>query len=88
MRWKFFFIFTFVDDCSSYCRVFLLKSKDEAKQKFLVYKTEVENQLDRKIKRLQSESGWEYGSDFLKNLCEKEGIIHVVFAPYTPSGMV
>ena len=75
---------TFVDDCSRYSRVFLLRSKDEAESKFLVYKAEVENQLDRKIKRVRSDRGGEYGSGTLKDLCESEGIIHEVSAPYTP----
>ncbi|XP_070037063.1 uncharacterized protein [Nicotiana tomentosiformis] len=34
--------------------------KDEAKSMFLKYKAEVENQLDRKIKRLRSDRGGEY----------------------------
>ena len=50
----------------------------------MVYKAEDENQLDRKIQRLQSDRGGEYGSDFLKDLCEKDGIIHEVSTPYTP----
>ncbi|GJZ86358.1 hypothetical protein Tco_0657968 [Tanacetum coccineum] len=34
----------FADDCTKYCYVYLLKSKDEAIDKFVLYKTEVENQ--------------------------------------------
>ena len=33
---------TFVDDCTKYCYVYLLKSKDEALDKFILYKTKVE----------------------------------------------
>ena len=43
---------TFVDDYSHYTMVYLLSSKDEAEEMFIKYKTEVENQLDRKIKSL------------------------------------
>ena len=42
----------FVDDFSKYTKVYLLKSKDEAKKIFLKYKTEVENQLDEKSRGL------------------------------------
>ena len=51
---------------------------------FLKFKIEVENQLDRKIKRLKSDRGREYCFDFLRNFCDKNGIIHVTSAPYTP----
>ena len=46
---------TFVDDCSRYAKVYLLKSKVEAEEMFLKYKAEVENQLCQKIKRLRSD---------------------------------
>lgn len=75
---------TFVDDHSKFTRVYLLKTKDEAEKMFMIYKTEVENQLDRKIKRLRSDRGGEYGTTFLKELCETNGIIHEVSAPRTP----
>ncbi|GKB81203.1 retrotransposon protein, putative, ty1-copia subclass [Tanacetum coccineum] len=43
-----------------YCYVYLLKSKDEAIDKFVLYKTEVENQLGKKIKVVRSDRGGEY----------------------------
>ena len=58
---------TFVDDFSRYTKVYLLKSNNEVEEMFLKYKAEVENQLDRKIKRLRSDRGGEYDtklSDF------------------------
>ena len=36
---------TFIDDCSKYCYVYLIKTKDEVINKFKIYKNEVENQL-------------------------------------------
>ena len=48
---------------------------------FLSYKAEVENQLDRKIKRIRSDKGGEYIP--LNDYCEKEGIIHEVTPPYS-----
>lgn len=35
---------TFIDDCTRYCYVYLLRSKDEVLETFKNYKTEVENQ--------------------------------------------
>jgi hypothetical protein len=37
--------------------MYLLKTKDEALHYFKVYKTKVENQLEKKIKRLRSDRG-------------------------------
>ena len=73
---------TFIDDCSRYTKVYLLKHKDEAFDKFLVYKTEVENQLGKKIKRVRSDRGGEYV--LYNDFCEKEGIIHEITPPYSP----
>jgi hypothetical protein len=42
------YFMTFIDDCSRFCYVYLLKTKDEALHYFKVYKAEVENQLRRK----------------------------------------
>ena len=75
---------TFVDDYSRYTKVYLLKSKDKVEEMFLKYKAEVENQLDRKIKRLRSDRGGEYDINSLTVFCEKNGIIHETSAPYTP----
>ncbi|KAD4586033.1 hypothetical protein E3N88_23634 [Mikania micrantha] len=66
-----------------YCYVYLLKSKDEAIDKFVLYKTEVENQLNKKIKVLRSDRGGEYVSPFA-DICAQNGIIHECTAPYSP----
>ena len=75
---------TFVDDYSRYTKLYLLRSKDEAENTFYVYKAEVENQLNRKIKRLRSDRGGEYVTNSLKEYCEINGIIHEFTAPYCP----
>ena len=42
----------FIDDCTRFCHVYLLKSKDDALHYFKIYKAEVENQLEKNIKLL------------------------------------
>ena len=37
------YFITFIDDCTRYCSVYLLRSKDEAIEAFMQYKNEVEN---------------------------------------------
>jgi hypothetical protein len=49
-----------IDDASRYCYVYLLKTKDEALDYFKIFKADAENQQERKIKRLRSNSGGEY----------------------------
>lgn len=75
---------SFIDDFSRYTRIFLLRTKDEVAEMFIKYKLEVENQLNKKIKRLRSDRGGEYNTLGLKDFCEKNGIIHEFSAPYTP----
>ena len=54
-----------MDDSTKYCYVYLLKSKNEAIDKCVLYKNEVENQLNKKIKVLRSDRGGEYESPFV-----------------------
>lgn len=77
------YFITFIDDSTKYCHVYLLKSKDEAIEKFILYKNEVENQQSRKIKALRSDQGGEYVYPF-GEFCAEHGIIHQTTAPYTP----
>nr|GEU81485.1 zinc finger, CCHC-type [Tanacetum cinerariifolium] len=51
---------TFIDDASRFCYVYLLHSKDEALDKFKVFKSEVELQQESLIKRFRTDRGCEY----------------------------
>ncbi|GJT19305.1 retrovirus-related pol polyprotein from transposon TNT 1-94 [Tanacetum coccineum] len=75
---------TFIDDCSKFCYVYLINTKDEALNMFKTYKAEVENQLDKKIKILRSDRGGEYESNDFSEFCSTFGIVHQTTAPYTP----
>ena len=60
------YFITFIDYFFRFTYVYLMKNKDESFDMFKRYKTEVENQKDRKIKILQSDRGGEYfPNDFL-----------------------
>ena len=37
------YFITFIDDCTRYCYVYLLNSKDEAMNMFITYKADAEN---------------------------------------------
>ena len=76
------YFITFVDDSTKYYYVYLLKNKDEAIEKFVLYKNEVENQLNKKIKVLRSDRGGEYESTFV-DFCAQYEIIHETTTPYS-----
>jgi hypothetical protein len=57
------YFMTMIDDASRYCYVYLFKTRNEALNCFKTYKTEVENQLEKKIKHFRSDRGGEYFSN-------------------------
>uniref|UniRef100_A0A6L2MF03 Enoyl-[acyl-carrier-protein] reductase [NADH], chloroplastic n=1 Tax=Tanacetum cinerariifolium TaxID=118510 RepID=A0A6L2MF03_TANCI len=61
----------------------LLNNKDEAIDKFVLYKTKVENQLSKKIKVVGSDRRGEYVYPSA-DLCVKHGIRHEFTTPYPP----
>ena len=57
------YVITFIDDCSKYTTVYLLKNKSDAfEKKNQDFLKEVENQFGRKIKRIRSDRGRGYES--------------------------
>ncbi|GKF08425.1 zinc finger, CCHC-type containing protein, partial [Tanacetum coccineum] len=72
---------TFIDDASRFCYVYLLHTKDEALDKFKLFKTEVELQQESLIKRFRTDRGGEYIDTMY---FQSVGIIHEMTAPYTP----
>jgi hypothetical protein len=78
------YFMTLIDDATRFCYVYLLRTKDDALDYFKIYKAEVENQLERKIKRLRSDHGGEYFPKYFDELCEEHGIIHERMPPYSP----
>ena len=75
---------TLIDDATRFCYVYLLRTKDEVLYYFKIYKAEVENQLERKIKRLRSDCGGEYFPKIFDEFCEKHEIIHERTPPNSP----
>nr|GFA02775.1 zinc finger, CCHC-type [Tanacetum cinerariifolium] len=75
------YVITFIDDASRFCYVYLLHAKDEALDKFRIYKTEVELQQNDLIKTLPIDRDGEYYDHvFFQSI----GIIHETTSPYTP----
>ena len=81
--WHLIYI-TLIDDATRFYYVYLLYTKDEALDYFKIYKVEVENQLERKIKRLRSDRGSEYFSNIFDEFYEELSTIHERTPPYSP----
>ncbi|GKB33376.1 zinc finger, CCHC-type containing protein [Tanacetum coccineum] len=80
-KWNKKDVVTSIDDASRFCYVYLCHAKDEALDKFKIYKTEVELQQNDLIKTLRTNRGGEYYEPVYLHLI---GIIHETTAPYTP----
>ncbi|GJS22450.1 zinc finger, CCHC-type containing protein [Tanacetum coccineum] len=75
------YVITFIDNASRFCYVYLLHTKDEALDKFRIYKTEVELQQNDLVKTLRTDRGGEYYDPVY---FQSAGITHETTAPYTP----
>ena len=72
---------TFIDDYSRYTKVYLIRNEDGAFPMFHQFKIEVENQLNRKIKKVRLDGGSEF--ILLNDFYEKGGIIHKLIPSYS-----
>src|SRR3954471_8054460 len=75
---------TFTDDLSSYGYIYFMKHKSETYEKFKEFKSEVENQRNKKIKFLCSDRGGEYLSYEFGEHLKKCGILSQLTPPGTP----
>jgi hypothetical protein len=77
------YFMTLIDYCTRFCYVYLLKSKDKVLHYFSIHKYEIENQLERKIKRVHYDRGGEYFSNEFSEFCVEYGIILERTPPYS-----
>ena len=78
------YFITFIDDCSDFTFVYLMKNKSDALDMFKLFVTEIENQFNKKIKRFRSDRGTEYESRLFIDFYNSHGIVHERTAPYSP----
>lgn len=78
------YMYVLIDDYSRKIFIYFLKTKDEAFSKFKLFKSEIENQTGKKIKRIRSDNGGEFVNDKFKDFLEEHGIKHERTVPYTP----
>lgn len=75
---------TFIDDSTRWCEVFLLKRKNEVFEKFIEYKSFVENLFGKRIKFLQTDNGGEFCNKVFDDFLKQEGIVRRLTIPHTP----
>jgi len=78
------YFISFVDDYSRKVWIYFLRKKDEAFEKFVEWKKMVENQSDRKVKKLRTDNGLEYCNHYFEKFCKEEGIVRHKTCAYTP----
>lgn len=78
------YFISFVDDSSRKTWIYFMRTKYESFGKFVAWKTLVENQTDRKIKRLSTENGLEFCNTEFDSFCEQHGIARKHTYAYTP----
>jgi len=75
---------TFIDDCSDYTYVYLMKNKSDALDMFKIFVKEIETQFNKRIKRFRSDRGIEYLSHASNEYYKELRIIHETTTPYSP----
>ena len=78
------YFLTFTDDKTRYVWVYPLKQKCEVFERFVEWKTMVENETGHKLKVLRTDNGGEYLSDRFKEYLRSEGVRHELSVPKTP----
>jgi len=68
------YMLTFIDDFSRKVLTYFLKEKSEAFKVFKEWKTLLESQTEKKIKRLRTDNGLEFYNHQFDEFCKAEGI--------------
>ena len=84
-----FYTLVIVDDYSRYTWTKILKSKNEAFDKFEILSKKIQNQVGSSIVSIRTDHGREFDNEFqFGNFCDKNGITHNFSAPRTQSNGV
>ncbi|KAH9743388.1 hypothetical protein KPL70_003281 [Citrus sinensis] len=75
---------TFIDDFSRKVWLYILKTKDQAFEKFKIWRALVENQSEMKLKALRTDNGLEFCNKEFDEYCQKHGITRHKTVRFTP----
>ncbi|KAH9679155.1 hypothetical protein KPL71_026007 [Citrus sinensis] len=78
------YFLSLIDDFSRMVWVFSLKNKDKVFEQFKNWKTLVETQTNRKVKRLRTDNGLEFCNKDFDDFCTKHGMVRHKTVRHTP----
>lgn len=78
------YFLTFIDDYSKKVFVYFLEKKSQVCESFENFRAQVENQAEKKIKKLRTDNGTEYVNSKMKKIMLKNGYVHQTTIPFTP----
>ena len=74
---------TFLDDYFRYVVAYCIAHNSNVVDKFIEYKSMMENQLSTKIKSVRTDTGNEYINKWFEEVCRKTSIVHEATVPYS-----
>ena len=78
------YFLSIIDDYSRRVWVYVLKHKDDTFKKFQEWKVLVENQTEKKVKKLRTDNGLEFCNHEFDKFCKENGIARHLTIPGTP----
>ncbi|KAH9648835.1 hypothetical protein KPL70_025759 [Citrus sinensis] len=78
------YFMSLIDDFSRMVWVYMLKTKDDAFEKFKIWKTLVETQTNRKVRRLRTDNGLEFCNKRFDDFCAENGVVRHKTMRHTP----
>ncbi|KAK9055092.1 hypothetical protein SSX86_026172 [Deinandra increscens subsp. villosa] len=78
------YFLTIVDDFTRSVWVFLIKHKSDASRHLIDFHKMVENQFEKRIKRIRCDNGGEFTSTLMTDFYKKQGILLETTCPHTP----
>ncbi|KAH9782268.1 hypothetical protein KPL71_008823 [Citrus sinensis] len=78
------YFMSLIDDFSRMVWVYVLKTKDDAFEKFKIWKTLVETQTNRKVRRLRTDNGLEFCNKRFNDFCAENGVVRHKTVRHTP----
>ncbi|MBC7870646.1 MAG: DDE-type integrase/transposase/recombinase [Chitinophagaceae bacterium] len=77
------YILVLVDDASRMTDIYILRTKSEAKDRFIEWKTKKEKECGNSLMKLRTDNGGEFTSTEFEAWLASEGIEHQLTTPYT-----
>ncbi|KAH9765484.1 hypothetical protein KPL70_001889 [Citrus sinensis] len=78
------YFMSLIDDFSRMVWVYVLKNKDDSFEKFKIWKTLVETQTNRKVRKLRTDNGLEFCNKMFDDLCAENGVVRHKTVRHTP----